>query len=103
MSSASTVQARMRHVLTTAACRLPPGHGAATVPPESGLLHAGVLGCALKRPTRSDLAVDGGVPFASAGASAHHPSVVPSRRRTATRPYAGSSRVYAQPAFPPLA
>jgi len=53
----------------------------------------GALCSALNRFVRSDFAVEGGSPFASAGASVHHPSVLPSRSRTATRPCIGSFSV----------
>ena len=58
--------------------------------------HAGgasVRGCAMNRPGRSLLAVDGGLPPIFAGASAHHGRSVPSVSRTAIRPCDGSSSV----------
>ena len=58
--------------------------------------HAGgasVRGCAMNRPGRSLLAVDGGLPPIFAGASAHQGRSVPSVTRTAIRPCVGSSSV----------
>src|SRR5262249_59069305 len=74
-------------------------------PPDGTVGHAdgaGALGAPSNRSGRSELAVDGGFPVARAPSSAHHPSRSPSRRRTATRPCAGSSRVYVQPSSPPF-
>src|SRR5439155_2796945 len=78
------------------AARREPPHGTA-----GHATGAGVLGCATNRPTRSLAAVDGGLPLAFAGASAHHGRPLPSVRRTAIRPCEGSSRVKPQPGPPP--
>src|SRR5205823_12583992 len=58
--------------------------------------HAGgasVRGCAMNRPGRALLAVEGGLPPIFAGASAHQGRSVPSVTRTAIRPCVGSSSV----------
>jgi hypothetical protein len=52
--------------------------------------------------TRSFFAVDGGLPLALAGASAHHRWPAPIRSCTATRPCAGSSSEYVKNALEPL-
>src|SRR5262245_2211584 len=75
-------------------------------PPDGTVRHAdgaGAWEAPVNRSGRSELAVDGGFPVARAPSSAHHPSRSPSRRRTATRPCAGSSSVYVQPSLPPFA
>src|SRR5262245_7715091 len=51
--------------------------------------------------TLSVFAVDGGLPVALAGVSAHQRSPVPIVRRTAIRPCDGSFNVYAHPDLPP--